>query len=230
MMIFLAFSHGQDVLEDEPVDEVDGRWLSHGALVIVEVLGVVEHRSVEVEFVLLKFHSFLGSRQSIYQVFLFVKDTNNCILRSPDVDMSLIGLAELMKKLHLHVEAVAIHLMLARTIQMAASTAIPELSVIPWDTDFDRADLVKLHYELSIAVIFGLNLHRFVFNVYLAILGILSFEISNIDGALVAGDILQAWWAIPMPRPAQVPETRMMLRDRDWLCRSYGSIGSGSTQ
>ena len=143
--------------------------------------------------------------------------------------MSLIGLAELMKKLHFHVEAVAIHLVLARTIQMAASTAIPELSVIPWDTNFDRAYLVKLHYELSIAVVFGLNLHRFVFNVYLAILGILSFEVSNINWALVAGDVLQAWWAIPVPRPAQVPETRM-LRDRDRFCRSYGSSGSGSTQ
>ena len=60
-MIFLAFSHGQDVLEDEPVDEVDGRWLGHGALVIVEVLGMVEHRSVEVEFVIYKFQSFLSS-------------------------------------------------------------------------------------------------------------------------------------------------------------------------
>jgi hypothetical protein len=61
MMIFLAFSHRQDVLEDVPVDEVDGRWLGHGALVVVEVLGVVEERSVEVEFVIYKFHSFLSS-------------------------------------------------------------------------------------------------------------------------------------------------------------------------
>ena len=61
MQIFLAFSHGQDVLEDEPVDEVDGRWLGHGALVVVEVLGTVEDRSVEVEFVLYKFHSFPSS-------------------------------------------------------------------------------------------------------------------------------------------------------------------------
>lgn len=211
------------------MDEVDGRWLGHGALVIVEVLGMVKHRSIEVEFVLLKFYSFLGSRQRIIWLFFFVKDTNNGILRGPDVDMCLIGLAELMKKLHLHVEAVAIHLVLTRTIQMAASAAIPELSVIPWDTNFDRAYLVKFHYELSIAVVFGLNLHRFVFNVYLAILGILSFETSNIYGALVAGDVLQAWWAISMPRPGQVPESRM-LWDGDRFCRSYDSSGSGSTQ
>ena len=65
MMIFLAISHGQDVLEDEPVDEVDGRWLSHGAFVIVEVLGLVEHRSVEVKFLILKFLSILATRQRI---------------------------------------------------------------------------------------------------------------------------------------------------------------------
>ena len=134
--------------------------------------------------------------------------------------MCLIGLAELMKKLHLHVEAVAIHLVLAWTIQMAASTAILEETVIAWDTDLDRADLVKLHHQLTIAVISGLNLHWFVLYVYLAILGILGFDASNIDGALMAGDFLQARWAIPMPRPAQVPETRVVLRDcgRIWGC------------
>ena len=146
MMIFLAISHGQGVLEDEPVDEVDGRWLSHGAFVIVEVLGLVEHRSVEVKFLILKFLSFLATRQRIIWVFLFVEDTNNGILRSPDVDMCLICLAELMKKLHLHVEAVAIHFVLTWAVYVATRAAILELSVISWDTNFYRADLVKLHY------------------------------------------------------------------------------------
>ena len=125
-----------------------------------------------------------------------------------------------MKQLHLHVEAVAIHLVLAWTIQMAASTAILEETVITWDTDLHGPNLVKLHHQLTIAVISGLNLHRFVFYVYLAIHGILSFDGSNIDGALVAGDFLQAWWAIPMPRPGQVPETRVVLRDCGgvWSC------------
>ena len=125
-----------------------------------------------------------------------------------------------MKQLDLHVEAVAIYLVLAWAIQMAASAAILEEAVIPWHTDLDRADLVKLHHELTIAVISGLNLHRLVLYVYLAIHGILSFDASNIDGALVTGDLLQARRAIPMPRPAQVPETRVVLRDSGsvWSC------------
>ena len=125
-----------------------------------------------------------------------------------------------MKQLHLHIEAVAIHLVLAWAIQMASSATVLEEAVIPWDTDLDRADLVKLHHQLTIAVISGFNLHRFVLYVYLAILGILSFDASNIDGALVAGNFLQAWWAIPMPRSAQVPETRVVLGDGGsvWSC------------
>ena len=126
-----------------------------------------------------------------------------------------------MKQLHLHIEAVTIHLVLAWAIQMASSATVLEEAVIPWDTDLHRPDLVKLHHQLTIAVVFGFNLHRFVLYVYLAILGILSFDASNIDGALVTGDLLQARWAITMPRPAQVPETpRVMLRGsgRIWGC------------
>ena len=103
---------------------------------------------------------------------------------------------------------------------MAASAAILEEAVIPWNPDLHRPDLVKLHHQLTIAVISGLNLHRFVLYVYLAIHGILSLNASNIDGALMAGDLLQARWAIPMPRPAQVPETRVVLRYSGmvWSC------------